>query len=358
MKLYLSIWIYIFVLLSCTSREQLNTESSHFSFDVDERLFTAHAFINVGGYDLEYNDSGMHPIRHEIRALLKATLPESYQDSIQSYYNSHEHYLGMYGTYAFTLSSPPILKMNFDSVTSSEWITDQIAALPGLDEQLHQFYHRAGISQIWQDYRPRLQELNDQFRPHAANALTDLKTYLKIEETPDPLRRGKIVTAFSPLLSYFQAFTTTVNGDVYMVFGPQPNAPSPSSYYHETAHHFIDPIVQSHPDDLEPLTALFDLADNCSTCIGYSYPEESLVRTIDIILTGRLYQFSEDRVRQSIDQEYRLGFILCPYFYENLPAFEESGENLAEYFPILLAGIDIDREIQRWQDFWNTQETR
>ena len=316
-------------------------------FDADVRLFTAHAFMNIGGYDLEYRDEGMHPIRAEIRALLKERLPQAYQDSIRSYYSQHEHYLGHYGTYAFALTSAPRLRLDFDSLASSPWVGRDIKALPDLDQHLQAFYHRANINELWQQYKPRLQQHHDKYRPHASQALEHLKAYFKVEQLPFDDQQGRIITAYSPLLSYYQAFTVTVNGDVYLVFGPQPAEPSPSSYYHEAAHHFVDPIIEQYQGELERLSPLLALAQEQEGSIGYAIVEESLVRTIDVILSGRLFDSPEEKVRQRIADEYKLGFMLSFYFYENLPAYEASTLSMEAYFPTLLSGIDIEKEKQR-----------
>ena len=332
--------------------------SSPFVFDADERLFTVHAFMNVGGYDMEFNDDGMHPIRTEIRALLKERLPQAYQDSIRSYYANHKHSLGDYGTYAFALTSAPTFGLKFDSLTSSPWASRDIEGLPGLDRHLRAFYRRAKIGALWQQYRPRLQEQHDKYRPYASVALEHLQAYVRVEQLPFNEQRGKLITAFSPLLSHFQAFTVTVNGDVYLVFGPQPSEPSPSSYYHEAAHHFTDPIVERYHSELERLSPLLALAQEQEGSVSYNVVEESLVRTIDVILTGRLFNSPEEKVRQRIENEYRLGFILCPYLYENLPAFEASDLSLEAYFPKLLSGLDVEKEKQRWTAFWDDQGAR
>lgn len=162
------------------------------------------------------------------------------------------------------------------------------------------------------------------YRSYASVAFEDLQNYLKVEAPS--LESVKVITAFSPLLSYFQALTTTVNGDVYLVFGPQHNDPSPSSYYHEVAHHFIDPIIEKDTNEVERLTPLIEFVQETEDNIGYSILEESFVRTIDIVHTRRLFNSTEEKALQRVRDKYSFGFILCPYLYETLQQFEESGK--------------------------------
>lgn len=327
-----------------------------FLFDADVRLFTAHAFMNVGGYDLEYNENGMQPIRAEIRALLDKSLSKAYLDSVKEFYQNHDHYLGYYGTYAFALTAPPQLKLEFDSTNSSPWAKDEIDDLSNLNDYLREFYNKAKINTLWQQYWPRIQELHDRFRPHATAAIQHLESFFRQKEIISEGQNRKIITAFSPLLSYFQAFTVTVNGNVYLVFGPQPNEPSPASYYHEAGHYFVDPVVEKYRSETDRLEPLFRLAQEKQGTIGYAFLEESLVRTVDILLSGKLFDSSEDELKARIEDEYKLGFILCPYLFEALPAYIKSEKTFEEYFPTLISGINVAKERKRWNEFWEKKD--
>lgn len=325
-----------------------------FSFDADVRLFTAHAFANIGGYDLEFRSEGMHPIRDSVRSILLERLPESYRDSISAFYVGHAHYLGYYGTYAFALAPPPSLGLAFDSAASSPWTAGRIRALEGLDARLAEFYRRAGIDSLWQRFEPAIQREHDRFRPYAAAALDSLESYLR-SRPPELEGDGRIVTAFSPLLSHFQAFTITVNGDVYLGFGPQPTEPSAASYFHEAAHLFVDAVVEQHRSEAARLEPLFELSRSKEGTFGYSELEESLVRALDIVLSQRLFGSSHDEAWERVQTEYRHGFTLCPYFYDKLREFERSDESLAAFFPTMLSDIDVGAERQRWHDFWGAE---
>jgi len=344
------IFASILIFVSCGSRDS-RTEIK-FNFDADERLFTAHAFMNMAGYDMEYNDDGMHPIRQNVRSTLNQRLPESYLDSIRTYYNKHKHYLGYYGTYALTLTSPPDLTIKLDSLSCSPWVVQNVSALPGLDDRLREFYDRANIHSLWQQHLPQIQEHHDKYRPHTQTALHDLKSFLGVEQLPFDESKGQIITAFSPLLSFFQAFTVMVNNNVHLVFGPQPSEPSPSSYYHEVTHHFTDRVVYEHQEYLERIAPLVQLAEERKGTISYAVIEESIVRAIDIILTSKLCDRTDDQIQDAVNTEYKYGFILCPYFVETLPTYSATGRALEDYFPVLIAGIDIDYETGRWNKFW------
>ena len=346
----LLVLLSVLLLLSCN--KQAPKTGIDFTFTADERLFTAHAFMNAAGFDLEYREEGMHPIRIEIRNKLNERLSSSYIDSIRTYYFSHIRSLGDYGTYAFALTPAPEFNLVFDSASSSPWAAKDINALTDLNEQLKEFYYKADIPGLWSEYQPALQEHHDKFKPYANLAFNDLKQYLGIKELPSDMTKGQIITAYSPLMSYFNAFTVIVNNDVYIVNGPQPNEPSPSSYYHEAAHHFVDRVVRKNAESLQRIQPLIQFAEENVKGTAYSVVEESLVRALQILLDAQLFSPSAEQISKTVNNEYRLGFILCPYFVETLPEFSASGRAFEEYFPDLIAGIDIEYETNRWNTFW------
>ncbi|NNE48126.1 MAG: hypothetical protein HKN37_15855, partial [Rhodothermales bacterium] len=304
-----------------------------------------------GGFDLEYRSDGMHPIRAEVRKLLQERLPETYQDSIRSYYSSHGHSLGYYGTFAFALEGPPTFSLVFEDETSSGWVDEIIEDLPELDGRLTAFYRRAGIGELWRTYGPRLQTEHDKYKPYASTALDHLNAYFRADDFVFQDHRGKIITAYSPLLSFFTAFTVTVNGDVYLVFGPQPGEPSPASYYHEAAHHIVGPFIDKHVSEIESHLALLPLAQERlgGNSTWKTVVEESLVRTVDKILSGRLHDASQEEVATMVENEYERGYILSLFLYEALSAYEASDVSMEAYFPTLLSALDVELEQRRWR---------
>ncbi|MDZ7262214.1 MAG: hypothetical protein ONB05_08935 [candidate division KSB1 bacterium] len=351
---YLLLPLSICLLLRCQKDQKVEDEL--FVFQADERLFAADAFMNIGGFDLEYNDQGMHPIRAEVRKELMNRLDKEYQHSIREYYSNHDQYLGYYGTYALLLTKPPNFSLNYDPQKSDEHISDIVNALPELDEHLSEFYQRANIHKLWERYKIPIQEKIDSYRPYAKQAIDDLMAYFKTDKKAFKQSQRKLVTLFSPLMSYFTAFTVTINNDFYFVFGPEPGEPSAGSYYHEVMHHIANPIVEKHLSEVNQLFPLSMLAKEKLPNSDWNYVViESFVRTISKVLEGRLHKFADEKIRETIEDEYKLGYVLCFYFYENLPAYEVSNEPMEQYFSKLITNVDVEKEKTRWKEFWNNQ---
>lgn len=77
--------------------------------------------------------------------------------------------------------------------------------------------------------------------------------------------------------------------------------------------------------------------------------DECLVRAISIRYRVPQDPSSGARRTAAMLAEYRNGFILERYFYEQLADYERSTQSLSEYYPRLLARLDAGQELQRWQ---------
>ena len=48
-------------------------------------------------------------------------------------------------------------------------------------------------------------------------------------------------------------------------------------------------------------------------------------------------------------REYRAGYTLEPFFYDQLADYRKSGESLAAFYPVMLKHLDVKAELSRWQ---------
>lgn len=322
---------------------------SFYDFEPDERLFTAYALMNAGGYDHDYKP--MHPLRREVRAHLDTVLSQGFKARLRDFYHSHGggNFL-YYGEYALHCGSAPGFRLapGMDTI---------YVEYTGLDSLLCEFYDRAGIAALWEKYRDTLRAINDRYAPYGDLALRQITDFCRVSHGyfRDSIT-GTLHYQIMPLMSHFTGYVTDAGNDCWIVYGPKTDEEEgPGAFYHEALHKVVNPVVYAHPELNRKLAVLLPLAQEA---LRGSYNDldelicESLVRTIDRFLTNAWYDGSSaEKLRGRIDDEYRLGHILCFYLMENLPRYVESGRPLSDYYPELVAGIDPVREAQRWREY-------
>ena len=321
-----------------------------FDFKQSISVFTAHALMNAAGFDGEWRKAGMHPLRIEVRKDLLTCLDSAYGAELHSFYTAHSGgNWSNWASYVLLTKGPPSFDLDYDPATTADGKSTELD-MSGLSQVLSGFYVKADIPKLWQKYQRRFQELNDAFRPHAQKALDDIVTYCRLDKDYFSHRASRIHVVFSPLMSYFTAQNDNVNGELYLILGPQVSEPSAADFYHEALHQVLTPLTSRLDSSATSrLADLFVLAKS-NGHIGYSHIDEAFVRTMGCVLAGRLFHQPDSTVLANVANEYKLGFILCPAIYEQLKQYEASHMTFAQYFPNFIASIDVEREKARWQD--------
>lgn len=345
----------IWVALVCLFTSQLQAQTpppDFFDFRQNISIFTAHAIMNAAGFDGEWHKAGMHPLRIEVRKDLADRLDSSYLATLHSFFVAHDGgNWSNWASYVLLTNGPPTFELDYDTTTIPEDGNAAVRDMAELSPLLAEFYQKANIGQLWSQYEPRFQELNDEFRPHAASALQDISSYCRLEPGYFSKRASHIHVVFSPLMSYFTAQNDNVGNEIYLIFGPQVSEPSPAAFYHEALHTVIGPLTAQLDSTVTARFApLFALATSGGH-IAYAHIDEAFVRTLGCVLAGRLFHSPDSTVLEKVTDEYKLGFVLCLSIYEQLKQYEGSGMTFAQYFPTILANIDVEREKQRWQEF-------
>ena len=160
-------------------------------------------------------------------------------------------------------------------------------------------------------------------------------------------------------MSHWTAFFAEAEDGYWIVKGPSTGDPGPDGFYHESLHRIINPIVEKSDSINQKIQELVPLAQE-KLAGNYNSAElilcESFVRTIDKTLRASFYEYPDSILFNMVEDEYKLGHILCFYLLENLPEYELSELTLEEYYPILLSDLNVENEINRWELYWAKQE--
>lgn len=343
MKRFITILVIIYWELSAIGQ----SEKQLFTFEPDLRIFTAYAFYNASGYDHDWLK--MDSIRIETRKYIDSILQDSYKVQIQNYSSKTNLNWGECGFYALYLENAPSLK--WSTVANN---TDLKNKYPGLDTLLSDFYYKANIKYLWDKYKKFFSNTNYSYKPYAQKALNDIVMFTKIKSDFYSNYSSYIHFMICPLMSHWTAFNYTINDTLYLVQGPNNGELGPYVFYHEALHPPIGQIIENHKElnvkwDKLNARAQEKLKGNYNDIIALL--NECFVRTIDKYLSGQYAGLDEEKIKIRVEDEYKLGFIFCPYIYENIPQFLNSKKSLDEYYPLMMSNLNVDKEIERWDNY-------
>lgn len=335
------------------AQEQNKKNNGLFDFTSDVRVFTAYAMLNAAGGAGEWRRAGMDPIRSRLRSDLAGKLTPAFQRKLRSFNRSHGRILE---TYEFVLltDGPPDFHLNYDAKRTGS-LAGSVQSDSGFSELLAEFYRKAGIARLWKKYRPLIQAENDKYRPYGDSAVADVESYCLLDSNYFSTSSRRIHFQYMPLLPYFVSLTARVNGEIYMIIGPQEDKPDRSIFYYQLLTRVTIPLVKADPAGVNRLSGLYDSVRSKIDMKHGNWnilTAECFAEAIDIRMEEALYNLDTAAVRSALASEYGMGFILCPAVYESLPQYELSGKTLADYFPTILQNVNLQKENERWNRFW------
>lgn len=327
-----------------------------FDFTEDVRVFTAYAMMNAVGSGGEWRKEGMDPIRSQLRADLADRLDSSFKAKIRDFKESNGRILETYEA-ALLTSGPPDFHWNYNPKSTGE-IGETVSKDSTFRALLAEFYEKADVAQLWEEYRPLIQAENNKYKAFAHKAMEDVLSYCRLDTNYFYSNSKRIYFEFMPLLPYFTSMTVRVNGDIYLIVGPQEGNPDRSVFYYQFLKRVTIPLVRSDYQDVKPLSGLFDTVKskidmkrgNWNRLVAECFAEAMYMR-----LEMKIYHIDSSQIQASLENEYKYGFILSPTIYRELEKYEESGMNFSEYFPKILKSINYTNEIERWNKFWTKQ---
>lgn len=319
----------------------------------NKTIFTLFCLLNLGGYDEENNPAGMHPVRIQVRQQLARVVPPDVATRIHSFHQDHKNAEPFnYSVVAMLTSGPPDFK--FTAEWSDVRKDPSFGSLESLPPLLHDLYATSPIEKIYAQVRPDYQRYIGQYRVAIVTQVSKVMAYCRVSKLTD-VSSGEVQHAdIIPNLldSFDNAFSFVLSDTFYSVEGPHERI----GY---NPHEFVHSITNSMSYDpryktlQEPARSLYDVARTISG-IGdvaslQNFLDENLVRAISLKYLDDGTPARSAQLRELMMQEYRSGYILERFFYEQLDEYEKSGQGLGTYYPIMLKRLDANYELARWK---------
>jgi hypothetical protein len=322
----------------------------------DKTIFILFTLLNIAGYDEENNKQGMHPVRIRVRDRLSRITPEPLQVRLRSFYQQHPLSIYTYGVVAKLTSGEP------DFTFTKEWKdvenTPPFNQLKDLPELLREFHRTVPVDALYEEVLGEYLKYINNYRKSIASEVSKVMAYCRVKSVNELAGGGETRYAFiipNLLQSYENNFSFALDAGFYSIDGPQ-KQPGAGYNPHEFVHSITNPMSYNRRYRKEQQRAqpLFDAAREIPAIQkGYkaidNFFDECLVRAISLKYLDIGDARRATALRNAMIEEYKSGYILERFFYEQLAEYEKSKKPLREYYPQMLKRLDVEKELSRWR---------
>jgi tetratricopeptide (TPR) repeat protein len=324
------------------------------SLDVSETLFSVITAINACGYDQDL--ASADPLRLRIRAEVNREVENSPAaryalKDLCAFYRDHQQSdssrdLAQYVSLALNLGAPPAFTPNVKEAD----LPPDAAYVLGIQHVLQTFYTAANLHGIWLRNSKDYESFIDQNNEAVAKMLTATDVYLKI---PVGGYAGRRLSIFiEPMAAVSQSNARNYETDYFIVLSPDNGGLKIDQIRHTYLHFVLDPMAMRRGTTLQRLAPLLDSV--ATAPIDNSYKTdiallvtESLIRAIEARTEPGKGKDADLKRQQKANEAAREGFILAPYFYDQLTKFEKDPVGLQDAYGDWLHYIDVQQEKHR-----------
>ncbi len=309
--------------------------------DASPTLFTVMAAINAAGYSADLASPNNHPLRDAIREeLAKRNIPSL--PAIKDFFERHRKKndvleLSQYISFALTVSGPPAFAIKARDVD----VPPDVTAMKELSPLLAAFYKEAGIEDLWNRSRRAIDQYIDLYHGPVADAVLHVNAYLRQQTSGF---KGRHFQIFIELLAAPNQIQTRSYGDEYtIVVTPSPE-PRVFDVRHAYLHYLLDPLSTRYAEILDRKKPLAEHAQR-APALDESFKQDYLLLVTESLI--KAVESKLDRRPEGIQEALRQGYILTPFFAEQLPIYEKQEQAMLYYYPTLVGAIDLRIEDAR-----------
>ncbi len=309
--------------------------------DCSPSLFTVLAAINAAGYDADLASPNNDPLREQVRQAVEASHAPVLADLKKFVAEHHQDNpaaeLGQYISFALSVGDPPDFKFRYRDVE----LPPDVRKMQGFTPLLIRFYREANISDLWNRSQPAFDRALMQYHAPVSRAILEVNAYLR-NDTAGFL--GRHFQVYLDLLGApNQVQTRSYADDYFVVVTPSAEA-RVLDVRHAYLHYLLDPLATKYGDDIVKRNSLIDYAEGAPALEPVYKSDflllttESLIKAVEAKLPG---------APETVDESLREGYILTPFFAEQLTRYEKQPQAMRLFFPEMIQRLDVVREDQR-----------
>jgi tetratricopeptide (TPR) repeat protein len=309
--------------------------------DASPSLFTVMAAINAAGYDADVASPSNHPIRAAIRQeLARRNIPSL--PAIKEFVAKHKHgsdtaELAQYISFALSCSGPPTFEFKQRDVD----IPPDVSGMTSLSPLLAAFYKEANIEELWNRSQKAIDQYVEKYHTPVTDAVLQVNAYLR-QQTSGV--RGRRFQVFIELQGAPNQIQTRSYGNEYTIVVTPSADVRTFDVRHGYLHYSLDPLATRAREVLERKKGLADHAMR-APALDESYKEDFLLLVTESLI--KAVESRLDKKPEMVQQALRQGFILAPFFAEQLPVYEKQEQAMLLYYRDMVAGIELRKEDAR-----------
>ena len=324
--------------------------------DANIQLFTVLAAINVAGFDAGL-DSPLYEaepragspniarLRLEIRKAVEAQrvpvlseLKKVYREHKPRHSDAED--FSQYVSLALSITGPPDFNWKGRQVD----LPPDALALDEFRSMLADFYDQADIGDLWRRSQPVLEQMMSAYHSPVSKMAFEVNAYLRMPLSGNMDRRFQIyVDALGPP-NYVQA--RAYANSYYCVVTPTLE-PRIQDLRHSFLRFTVDPIGTKYGLALMEKRSLLDIAVSAPALPDIYKTDFVLLATESLI---KAVEARLDRTPGTVTAALEQGFVLTPFFFDQLHTYESQPQALRLYFPDMIAAINLQKETERLQN--------
>jgi tetratricopeptide (TPR) repeat protein len=315
--------------------------------DASPTLFTVMAALGVAGYSADLSSPNNSPLRDQVRAeLLKKNL--HCQQALKDFFEAHRKRgggadtaeLSQYISYALSVQGPPDFTFGQRDVE----IPPDAVPLRGFSPLLAEFYKEANIPDLWKRSQPAIDQYIARYHEPVSRAVLQVNAYLR--QLTNGFRAARFQVLVELLAAPNQIQTRSYGANYTIVATPSPE-PRVFDIRHGYLHYLLDPLSTREKEALDRKSPIADHALRAQA-LDQAFKDDFLLLTTESLI--KAVEARLDHKPEGVQQAFHQGYILAPFFAEQLPAFEQDGRGMNLYFPEMVKAIDLFKEDKRLTD--------
>ncbi|HLN01886.1 MAG TPA: hypothetical protein VK335_21530 [Bryobacteraceae bacterium] len=309
--------------------------------DFSPSLFTVMAAINAAGYDADLTSPNSDPLREQVRRAVAASRAPVLADLKKFVAEHHQDDatadLGQYVSFALSVGDPPDFKFRYRDVE----LPPDVRQMQAFGPLLVRFYREANIVELWNKSQPACERTLAQYHAPVSRAILEANAYLR-NATAGFL--GRNFQIYLDLLGAPNQVQTRSYADDYFVVVTPSAEPRVMDIRHAYLHYLLDPLATKYGDDILKRNSLIDYAQG-APALAESYKSDFLLLTTESLIKALEARLPGNA--ETVDESLREGYILTPFFAEQLTLFEKQPQAMRLFFPEMIKRLDVVREDQR-----------